>query len=827
MVTLTIDGQEVTVKKTATIYEAAQETGVDIPVLCYAKKLLPYGACRVCLVEVEQMKGRLIPACTTPVTEGMAVTTNSDEIHKVRKTVLEFLLVNHVLECPVCDKAGECDLQDLTYDFEINRNRFEGVPFDLPTDEVNPLIERNMNRCVLCGKCARVCDEIVAYGSYSFINRGFETKIATAFDRGLDCEFCGQCVSMCPVGAILPRPFKFKARPWQLKEVDSVCGYCGNGCTVTFGVKDNKVETIRFNDKTGVNDGNLCIRGRFGYSFINSDKRLTRPLVRKDGQLVETSWDEALQAAAEGLKQAGADKGVGVISGARLTNEEYFLLNKLADKDLGTANLDHSGGECYKGVTEGLRETLGVQASTATFPQVENCDTILAIRSDFYETHPVFGMVVNQAVKRNNAKLFVLSDKKGKFTKLPGAGTLQCAPGTEVSVLNGMCQALIDENLAVTEGVEGLEEFKKALQDYTPEKVAEATGVTADALRQAARQLSESKNSAILLAYGLPYVASSRELGAAAANLAILTGNAGREGSGLYLCGEKANSQGAIDLGITPSGNGQGAQQMLEAAGNSDLSGLYIVGEDPLSSYPDRGKVEEALAKASFVVVQDLFLSPTAREADVVLPAVSFAEKTGTFTNAERRIQRVRPGISSPGEARSDFDIFQKLSAALGGSLTYTGPEAVFAEIGQTLPEYDGLEFEAIGPQGIVWGGETLPVAKKQLVAVKGAEKLSAPMQLVTGSALYHSGTISTRAKGPLAVVDEAYVELNRADAATLEIEDGDKVTVKSGDVSLTLPAKVGIRLPEGLLFVPYHFSESGLNRLYKGEAAIGVEISK
>ena len=349
MVNLTIDGKQVTVSKTATIYEAAKEVGVHIPVLCYAKKLMPYGACRICLVEVEQMKGRLTPSCTTPATEGMVVNTMSDEIRKVRKTVLEFLLVNHVVECPVCDKGGECDLQDLTYEYEVVTNRFEGEKFDLPTDEINPLIERNMNRCVLCGKCARVCDEIVGYGSYSFINRGFETKIATAFDRGLNCEFCCQCVSMCPVGAILPRPFKFKARPWQLKEVDSVCGYCGNGCTVTFGTKDNEVQTIRFNDKTGVNDGNLCIRGRFGASYVNSSKRLTRPLIRKNDQLVETTWENALQVAVAGLKDAGTK--LGIISGARLTNEEFSLVKTLA-KTLGTENLDHSGGECYKGVTE-------------------------------------------------------------------------------------------------------------------------------------------------------------------------------------------------------------------------------------------------------------------------------------------------------------------------------------------------------------------------------------------------------------------------------------------------------------------------------------------
>ncbi len=826
MVNLTIDGKKITVKKNATIYEAAQEAGIHIPVLCYAKKLLPYGACRVCLVEVEQMKGRLIPSCTTPVTEGMVVTTTSDEIQKVRKTVLEFLLVNHVVDCPVCDKGGECDLQDLTYEYEVVKNRFEGVKFDLPRDEVNPLIERNMNRCVLCGKCVRVCDEIVAYGSYSFINRGFETKIATAFDRGLNCEFCGQCVSMCPVGAILPRPFKFKARPWQLKEVDSVCGYCGNGCTVTFGVKDNKIETMRFNDKTGVNDGNLCIRGRFGYSYVNSDQRLQKPLLRKDGALVEVSWKEALDAVAAGFGVAKNGGGIGILSGARLTNEEFHLLKKLAGT-LGSANLDHSGGECYKGVTEGLRETLGVTASTGTFPQVEECDVILSIRSDFYETHPVFGMVVNQAVKRNEAQLIVVADKKGKFGKLPHAATLFAKPGLEVNILNAMAAVLLEEGLAVTDGVENLEALKTSLADYSVDKVAAESGVAAEALRKAARQLATAKKSAILLAYGLPYTANSKELGIAAANLSILSGNAGREGSGLYLCGEKANSQGAIDLQVLPGQGGLGAQAMLAAAGEGKLDALYVIGEDPLTSYPDRAKVEKALAKAKFVVVQDLFLSPTAELADVVLPAVSFAEKDGTFTNAERRIQRVRPGLTVPGEAKSDGEIFAALGALLGSTLSYTGPAAIFAELAAAVPGYAGIDFNTIGPQGVVWGGEQLAPSRKKAVPVVGSKPLTSAFQLVTGSALYHSGTMSTRAKGPLAVIPEPYLELGREDAAALKVAEGDLLKLKGNGVELQLKAKVGNRLPKGVVFAPYHFASAGINRLYRGEAAIAVEVSK
>ncbi|MCW8860579.1 MAG: NADH-quinone oxidoreductase subunit NuoG [Deltaproteobacteria bacterium] len=822
MVNLTIDGKQITTSKTSTIYEAAKENDIYIPVLCYAKKLLPYGACRVCLVEVEQMKGRLIPSCTTPVTEGMVVTTMSDEIKKVRKTVLEFLLVNHVVDCPVCDKGGECDLQDLTYEYEVVTSRFEGEKFDLPKDEANPFIERNMNRCVLCGKCVRVCDEVVGYGSYSFINRGFETKIATAFDRGLDCEFCGQCVSMCPVGALLPRPFKFKARPWQLKEVNSVCGYCGNGCTVTLGVKDNEVQTIRFNDETGVNDGNLCIRGRFGYSYVNSNKRLTKPLVRRDGVLKEASWDEAIQTAVQGFKDAGEQ--VGIISGARLTNEELFLVKNLS-KALGTENLDHSGGECYKGVTEGLLETLGVRASTATFPLVEKANAILAIRSDFYETHPVFGMVVNQAIRRNEAKLSIIADKFGKLSKLPNARTLLHKPGLELNVLNALCHVIVEEGLAKTEGLNGLDELKAALKEYSAETVAELVGGDADAIKQTARELAGAENAAIMLAYGLPYTAYSKELAIAAANLALLTGIAGRQGSGLYLCGEKANSQGAIDLAILPGGKGMGAQQMLAAAGSGELKALYLVGEDPLVSYPNRSLVEKALEK-SFLVVQDIFLSPSAQMADVVFPAASFAEKAGTFTNAERRIQQLHVGIKSPGEAKTDFAILQLLLKELGTSAPATPAEA-FKSLAAETPGYEMVSLDMVGPQGYVWGGDNLEPELKQLVPVAGAQPLADKYQLLVGSALYHSGTLSTHAKGPNAAVAAPYIELGREDAAELQLVNDDMLKLKTVEGEIQAKVKVDRRLPKGVFFTPYHFAELELNKIYSGQPAIAVEPVK
>ena len=344
MVNLTIDDKQVTAPKTATIYDAAKLNGIKIPILCHDKKLKPFGACRMCLVEVEQMKGRQIPACTTPVTEGMIIRTSTPDIVKARKMVLELLLLNHPLDCPVCDKSGDCDLQNLTYEYKVNSNRFKDEKFNHEIDYNNPLIERDMNRCVLCGKCARICDEIVSFGALTFIDRGIETKIGCEFDDALNCEFCGSCISVCPVGSLLARPFKHKARFWALTKHTSVCGYCGTGCNLTLGVKDNKVLTTIYDENQGFHKGQLCVRGRFGYQFINSTKRLTTPLVKKNNRLVEASWDEALEIVAARLK-GGSD--VAALATARLTNEELALFKKLLLEDVGTKNFDHVAGFCF------------------------------------------------------------------------------------------------------------------------------------------------------------------------------------------------------------------------------------------------------------------------------------------------------------------------------------------------------------------------------------------------------------------------------------------------------------------------------------------------
>ncbi len=471
MVNLTIDDKQVTAPKSATIYEAATLNGVKIPILCHDKKLKPFGACRMCLVEVEQMKGRQIPACTTPVTEGMIIRTATPDIVKARKMVLELLLLNHPLDCPVCDKSGDCDLQNLTYEYQVNSNRFTDEKFSHEIDYNNPLIERDMNRCVLCGKCARICDEIVSFGALTFIDRGIETKIGCEFDDGLNCEFCGSCIAVCPVGSLLARPFKHKARFWAMTKHPTVCGYCGTGCNLTLGVKDNKVLTTIYDEEQGFHKGQLCVRGRFGYQFISSEKRLTTPLIKKNGRLTESSWDEALELVAGRLKDGSS---VAALATPRLTNEELTLFKKLLVENVGTKNFDHAAGYAHSALTEGFARSFGTSASSASILDIQKSDLLFVIKTDAYETHPVVGFEINMGVKNNGIKLTILSDKRGKLSKLPDATTIVHRPGSEVTILNAIAKTLIDDKLAVGTAVTiaGYAELEKALSGFTAEELA-------------------------------------------------------------------------------------------------------------------------------------------------------------------------------------------------------------------------------------------------------------------------------------------------------------------------------------------------------------------
>jgi formate dehydrogenase major subunit/NADH-quinone oxidoreductase subunit G len=823
MVNLIIDDKPVTAPKDSTIYDAAKMNGIKIPILCHDKKLKPFGACRMCLVEVEQMKGRQIPACTTPITEGMIIQTATPDIIKARKLVLELLLLNHPLDCPVCDKGGDCDLQNLTYEYQVSSNRFIDSKFQHEIDYNNPLIERDMNRCVLCGKCVRICDQIVGYGALTFIDRGIETKIGCEFEDGLNCEFCGSCVSVCPVGSLLARPFKNKARFWALTKHTSVCGYCGTGCNLTLGVKDNKVLTTLYDENQGFHKGQLCVRGRFGYQFINSDKRLTTPLVRKNGHLVEATWEEALEIVVGRLKGGSA---VAALATARLTNEELALFKKLMLDTVGSKNFDHAAGFAHAALTEGFTRSFGTSASPASIRDIQKSDYLLVIKTDAYETHPVIGFEINLAVKNNGVKLTILSDKRGKLSKLPDARTAVHTPGSEVAVVNALCKSILDQKLASTSAtsIPGFSELESALSGFTPEAVASNSGLTAAEITQIATDYAAAEKALILFPTGQAYAGHTAELACAIANLALLTGKLGTEGSGVLCMSEKNNSQGAVDMGFYAQDGGLNAVQILDACTSGAVKTLFIAGENPVTSYPDNTKVKTALDAIDCLIVSDLFLTETAALADVVLPACSYAEKEGTFTSTDRRVQHVTPAIKKIGKSRTDFEIFASLITALGGSAP-VNVAAQFSEIVANTAGYADLSYASIGSEG-----QFAPVEIKAAFIVPHSSTVSreaGKLALVTGSALYHNGTLSQHGEGPVFVCPEAYIEMSRTDARSKSIIENDLITISSSSGTLQLKAKISPRMPEGVVFIPYHFPEAPVNKIWSGSAVTMVSITK
>jgi len=824
MVNLTIDDKQVTAPKSATIYEAAKLNGIKIPILCHDKKLKPFGACRMCLVEVEQMKGRQIPACTTPATEGMIIRTSTPDIIKARKMVLELLLLNHPLDCPVCDKSGDCDLQNLTYEYQVNSNRFTDEKFNHEIDYNNPLIERDMNRCVLCGKCARICDEIVSYGALTFIDRGIETKIGCEFDDGLNCEFCGSCIAVCPVGSLLARPFKHKARFWAMTKHPSVCGYCGTGCNITLGVKDNKVLTTIYDEEQGFHKGQLCVRGRFGYQFISSEKRLTTPLIKKNGRLIESSWDEALDLVAGRLKGGSS---VAALATPRLTNEELALFKKLLVENVGTKNFDHAAGYAHAALTEGFTRSFGTSASSASILDIQKSDMLIVIKTDAYETHPVVGFEINMGVKNNGIKLTILSDKRGKLSKLPDATTIVHRPGSEVAILNAIARTLLEDKLVSSTAatIAGYAELEKALSGFGAEVVAAQSGISAADIKKLAAEYAKAEKALIIFPVGQAYSGHNADLATAAANLALLTGKYDKEGCGVLCLSEKNNSQGTVDMGFFAQDGGLNGLQILDACAVGTVKTLFIAGENPLISYPDHAKVKAALEAVEFLVVSELFLTETAAMADVVLPVCSYAEKEGTFTSTDRRVQYLKAAIRKNVQIKSDYEVFSNLVSRLGG-VTPPSPALLFTEIAANTAGYQGLTHVSLRKEGAFAAVTVIP----EFVAPQAATPFIAEtgkLALVTGSALYHNGTLSEYGEGPMHVCPENYVELSRTDASLYKIAEGDLVTVSSSSGNMKLKARITPRMPTGVVFSPYHFSAAPINAIWNGSPVTSVTVSK
>lgn len=867
LVTLTINGRRVTTKKGMTIFQAAREAGIAIPHLCYHPKLSIIGSCRLCVVEVEGAKN-LPASCSTPVAEGMVVHTDSDRVVRARQVILHLLLANHPEDCLTCEKTGDCRLQAYAYQYGVKKAKYEGDMRHYPMDNTNPFFERDHTKCILCGRCVYQCAENVGVNVYDFGYRGFEAKIVAGLDRPLEqspCIFCGNCIDVCPTGALQPKMIKGKGRVFDLEKVQTICPYCGVGCALSLQVNNGVlVGVVPANGPA--NRNLLCVKGRFGWDFVQHKDRLKQPLIREGGSWREASWEEALDLVARRLlairDRYGPD-AIGIITSSKGTNEENYLLQKLARAVIGTNNVDNSARLCHASTITGLAAAFGSGAATNPIAELEEAEVIMVVGSNTFEAHPVVYFWLQKAHRRG-AKIIAVDPRKTAVAEMADVH-LQLLPGTDIALLNGLMHVIYKEGLHDPEFIAartaGFEELVPILEKYPPEVASALTRVPAEKIVEAARLYGRSRRATILYAMGITQHVAGTANVRALANLVMLTGNVGRASTGIYPLRGQNNVQGACDMGALPNylpgyqrvasedvrrrfaaawGReipariGLTVVEMFEAARRGELKALYIVGENPMVSNPDLNRAKEALQNLEFLVVQDLFLTETAELAHVVLPGASFAEKDGTFTNTERRVQRVRRAIPPVGNSRPDWEIVADLATRLGYPMRYASPAEIMEEIAGVTPIYGGIFYDRLGDEGLQWpcpdrnhpgtkflhhgrfAGGLGRFAPVDFIPPAEWPDNHYPYLLLTGRHLYHyhTNTMTRRSYGLATFRPDPYVEIHPAAAARLGVRQGDVVAVASPRGKIRCRAFVTDKVAPNQVFIPFHYPEAAANVL-------------
>jgi formate dehydrogenase (NADP+) alpha subunit len=881
MVNLTIDGRAIQAEPGKTILEVAQENGIFIPYLCYHPALKPIGACRICVVEVKPGPPRPLPACVTYVAEGQEVVTNSERVLAIRKELMKLVLINHALECPICDKGGECELQELTHALGIGEVDYEAIKLPPHIDYASRLIERHPDRCITCGRCVRICRDHVGAMAINFMNRGYFTELGSGLVP-LDCEFCGSCVDICPVGALINKVFKYRARSWEGQKTETVCSFCGGGCTYTVHAVDHRIMRVLNEDSVL-----LCGRGRFGFPVLESDDRVRTPLIKENGAFREATWEEAMEFTAQRLQEIIDDAGAGAVYGVgspRATNEANYLFQKFFRAGLGTNNLDNPARLHYLKAVAALAQVFGWPQITklegpkaksepylssfnvtegsegsgfsfvlGTLDELPKADLALVIGADLTPELPPLGWAVMEARQNEAFKLIVANPRQTKFDRYADL-SLRYKPGAERLVVAGLIKALLGANpdLAPAMQAKGWEEFQEIPKKFGPKEWANRSGLEEfTPFEEAAQLLLQAQAPAIIFGTELLGQDKGEQTALALADLFLLIGRPGAPGSKLYPIAEKANTRGVCELGVLP--DRLPGYQPLNAEKASDFFGgkspvpeagptllealdrleqndpaapqaLYALGGDLVRWLPNRSRTEKVLKKLKFMVVQDAFLTDTAQLADVVLPVAVHAEQEGTYLSSGGQLGVLTRALDANG-VRPDWQIICELSTRMGFRLAYRDPAHIFQELSSLMPSWAGLAPKLALPCPAVTAtlsGEFQPFDVD--ISLPGRR----PISLIIGKSLQHSGSFTTHAPGAtLQVTPGAALQLNPEDAAALEINDGEEVKVISSHGEVTAAVQFSLDLPPGVAFLPEHFGAPAANDLTLNSNLVRVTIQK
>ncbi|OAM52746.1 formate dehydrogenase subunit alpha [Methylovorus sp. MM2] len=874
-VTLQIDGAQVTVPAGSSIMHAAMVAGISVPKLCATDSLDPFGSCRLCLVEIDGRRG--YPAsCTTPVDEGLKVHTQSAKLADIRRGVMELYISDHPLDCLTCSANGDCELQDMAGAVGLREVRYgyEGENhLKAEKDTSNPYFTFDPSKCIVCSRCVRACEETQGTFALTIQGRGFESKVAAGITDFMDseCVSCGACVQACPTATLMEKSVIQHGQPEH--SVTTTCAYCGVGCSFNAEMKGEELVRMVPNKDGGANHGHSCVKGRFAWGYATHKDRITTPMIRKNitDPWQEASWEEAIGYAASEITRIQGKYGresVGAITSSRCTNEEVYVIQKLVRAVFGSNNVDTCARVCHSPTGYGLKQTLGESAGTQTFDSVMKSDVIMVIGANPTDGHPVFGSQMKRRL-REGAKLIVADPRAIDLVSSPHVKAnhhLKLRPGTNVALISALAHVVVTEGLVKEDFVKARCEWDSfvlwrdfvAKPENSPEVLQEDIGVKAEDIRAAARLFATGGNAAIYYGLGVTEHSQGSTMVMGIANLAMATGNIGREGVGVNPLRGQNNVQGSCDMGSMPheftgyrhvsddaaralfetawgrplsKEPGLRIPNMLDAAIEGGFKALYCNGEDIAQSDPNTQHVTHALESMECVIVQDLFLNETAMYAHVFLPGASFLEKTGTFTNAERRISPVRR-VMSPKNGFEDWEITAKLSAALGYPMHYNSASDILDEIAALTPTFKGVSFKKLDELGSVqWpcnddhpeGTPTMHI--DEFVRGKGkffitqyvptTEKVNAkyPLILTTGRILsqYNVGA-QTRRTDNVAWHPEDQVEIHPHDAEDRGIKEGDWVGINSRAGETVLRAKITERVQPGVIYTTFHHPESGAN---------------